>query len=164
MGLEAIEEIEDVAVVEAEEVLQEVQIVDITHLHIVVEVEEEAMEVTEEAEAVFKTTVILDRLEDKEGIAFNHRHLMIKITEVKVEVIGAEVLLAMESSRDLVVEVEEVREAVDRTTMTITPQPHQPQPVATETKFPTLVKPMIETTDQETMIKDTMIMSLLIEV
>ena len=128
MGLEAIEEIEDVAEVEAEEVLQEVQIMDITHLHIVVEVEEEAMEVTEEAEAVFKTTVILDRLEDKEGIAFNHRHLMIKITEVKVEVIGAEVLLAMESSRDLVVEVEEVREAVDRTTMTITPQPHQRSP------------------------------------
>ena len=128
MGLEAIEEIEDVAEVEAEEVLQEVQIVDITHLHIVVEVEEEGMEVTEEAEAVFKTTVILDRLEDKEGIAFNHRHLMIKITEVKVEVIGAEVLLAMESSRDLVVEVEEVREAVDRTTMTITPQPHQRSP------------------------------------
>ena len=128
MGLEAIEEIEDVVEVEAEEVLQEVQIVDITHLHIVVEVEEEAMEVTEEAEAVFKTTVILDRLEDKEGIAFNHRHLMIKITEVKVEVIVAEVLLAMESSRDLVVEVEEVREAVDRTTMTITPQPHQRSP------------------------------------
>ena len=128
MGLEAIEEIEDVAEVEAEEVLQEVQIVDITHLHIVVEVEEEAMEVTEEAEAVFKTTVILDRLEDKEGIAFNHRHLMIKITEVKVEVIGAEILLTMESSRDLVVEVEEVREAVDRTTMTITPQPHQRSP------------------------------------
>ena len=129
MGLEAIEEIEDVVEVEAEEVLQEVQIVDITHLHIVVEVEEEAMEVTEEAEAVFKTTVILDRLEDKEGIAFNHRHLMIKITEVKVEVIVAEVLLAMESSRDLVVEVEEVREAVDRTTMTITPQPHQRSPL-----------------------------------
>ena len=164
MGLEAIEEIEDVVEVEAEEVLQEVQIVDITHLHIVVEVEEEAMEVTEEAEAVFKTTVILDRLEGKEGIAFNHRHLMIKITEVKVEVIGAEVLLAMESSRDSVVEVEEVREAVDRTTMTITSQPHQRSPAATETKFPTLVKPMIETTDQETMIKDTMIMSLLIEV
>jgi len=128
VGLEAIEEIEDVVEVEAEEVLQEVQIVDITHLHIVVEVEEEAMEVTEEAEAVFKTTVILDRLEEKEGIAFNHRHLMIKIIEVKVEVIGAEVLLAMESSRDLVVEVEEVREAVDRTTMTITPQPHQRSP------------------------------------
>ena len=123
------EEVGVVREVEAEEVLQEVQIVDITHLHIVVEVEEEAMEVTEEAEAVFKTTVILDRLEDKEGIAFNHRHLMIKITEVKVEVIGAEVLLAMESSRDLVVEVEEVREAVDRTTMTITPQPHQRSPL-----------------------------------
>ena len=126
--LEATEaEIEGVAVV-AEEVLQEVQIVVTSHLPIVVEVEEEGMEVTEEAEAVFKTTVILDRLEDKEGIAFNHRHLMIKITEVKVEVIGAEVLLAMESSRDSVVEVEEVREAVDRTTMTITPQPHQRSP------------------------------------
>ena len=146
--LEATEaEIEGVAVV-AEEVLQEVQIVVTSHLPIVVEAVEVTAEVIEvEAEATIKTIVTLDRLEVKDATTFNHPHLMIKITEVSVvvEVTEAEVLLATKGT----LEVVEALEAVDPIIMMITTQALQ-----TEIKHPILVKPTIETTDLEIMIKD----------